>query len=111
MSAGCPLQKANESRRRAWRELQKIRALLALHVTLAPVTKPPNFETEGEAIRAGIATLLRSSDHQMDELRRAVESFRTAALSGVTPQNALQELNTALRRSFGPASTSPTARR
>lgn len=100
MSAACPLQKANESRRRAWRELQKIRSLLAPHVELAPIAQPPNFETEGAALCAGITGLMRNCDQQMDDLRLAVEDFRTAALHGVTP-NAVQDLNRALRMSFG----------
>lgn len=100
MPPACPLQKANESRRRAWRELQKIRTLLARHVELTPVAQPPNFQTEGAALCAGITDLLRNCDQQLDDLRLAVEAFRSAALHGVTP-NAVQDLNRALRMSFG----------
>lgn len=100
MPAGCPLEKANESRRRARRELQKIRALLARHVDLVAVAQPPNFETEGAALCAGISDLLHNCDRQLDDLRLAVEAFRSASLHGVTP-NAVQDLNRALRVSFG----------
>jgi hypothetical protein len=50
------LEKSNESRRRAWRELQRIRKMLALVVDdLPPPPNPASFEAEGALLRAALA--------------------------------------------------------
>jgi len=78
MPDACPsLQKANESRRRAWAELQKIRGLLALVANdLPPPEKPASFEAEGTALRAAMAHLILDLLKQLDDLDGAIAGMR-----------------------------------
>lgn len=56
MPDDCPdLNAANESRRRAWRELQRMRRLLVLVAgELSAAPKPPSFEAEGSVLRRAV---------------------------------------------------------
>jgi hypothetical protein len=59
MPSVCPtLEKAHDARRRAWRELQAIRKMLALVVDdLPPSSNPASFEAEGALLRAAHAAI------------------------------------------------------
>lgn len=73
------LARANESRRRAWKEMQAIRRLLeGAGVQLPPVEKPPDFEHEGAALRARLSWLLLEHDDRLNRLTRAFVYFRQA---------------------------------
>jgi hypothetical protein len=71
------LEKANQSRRRAWRELQLMRkALSAVVDDLPPAPKPANFEREGEILRAALAKALSEPWQRLAQLEAAVEGIR-----------------------------------
>ena len=74
----CPtLAQANVSRRRAWRELQRIRKLLSTVVEeLPPPPKPPNFETEGALLRAALAKAIAEPWQRLAALEAAVEALK-----------------------------------
>jgi hypothetical protein len=76
----CPsLQRANASRRRAWKEMQAIRRLLeGAGAPVAPVQKPPDFEQEGAALRAALSWLLLERDDRLNRLTNAFIYFRQA---------------------------------
>jgi hypothetical protein len=78
MAATCPtLQKANDSRRCAWRELQAIRKMLALVVEdLPPPAKPASFEAEGALLRAALAKALAEPWRRLAALEKAVEGLK-----------------------------------
>lgn len=76
MPTECPLAEANASRKRAWREMQSLRAILALVVELPPVGKPASFEAEGAALRAGLARALLEFTSKLDALEKAVAGIR-----------------------------------
>jgi hypothetical protein len=103
MPDSCPiLQEANQSRRRAWRELQRVRALLKVAVSdLPPPARPANFEKEGELLRRALARLLIDQWQRIERLRAAVEAFRHAAIANgafTQSQAALLELNRELMK-------------
>ena len=103
MPDACPsLQKANESRRRAWAELQKIRSLLALVAEdLPPPAKPASFEAEGAALRAAMAKAFLDLLNELDALDGAIAGMRPffANPTGTSAYaNALITLNRATNR-------------
>ena len=76
MSAACPLKASEESRRRAWRELQRFRTVLALLVDdLEPPPKPPAFEAEGAILREAMANAILRLIGQLDALEDALEKM------------------------------------
>jgi hypothetical protein len=74
----CPqLQRANESRRRAWAQLQQIRKMLALVTEdLPPPPKPPDFEKEGQILRDALIKAVEEPWHLLNELEQAIEKIR-----------------------------------
>ncbi len=78
MPSVCPtLSKANDARRRAWRELQAIRKLLAAVVDdLPPPPKPASFEAEGALLRAALQRALTEPWERLAALEAAVEGIR-----------------------------------
>jgi hypothetical protein len=78
MADTCPtLQKANDFRRRAWHELQRLRHLLALVVDdLPPAAKPASFEAEGALLRAALAKAIAEPWRRLAELEAAVEGIK-----------------------------------
>jgi hypothetical protein len=78
MPSVCPtLEKANDARRRAWRELQAIRKMLALVVEdLPPPPKPPSFEAEGALLRAALAKAITEPWERLTALEKAVEGLK-----------------------------------
>ncbi len=78
MPSVCPtLEKANDARQRAWRELQAIRKLLALVVDdLPPPPKPANFAVEGALLRAALQRALTEPWERLAAIEAAVEGIR-----------------------------------
>jgi len=78
MPDNCPiLEKANDSRRRAWRELRAIRQMLTLVVeNLPPVSKPVSFEEEGKILRAALARAITEPWERLATLEKAVEAMK-----------------------------------
>lgn len=71
------LQEANEARKRAWRELQGLRKLLALVVDdLPPPPKPASFEAEGALLRAALKKALTEPWERLAALEAAVEGMK-----------------------------------
>jgi hypothetical protein len=99
----CPtLQRANDARRRAWRELQRLRRMLALVVDeLPPTPKPPSFEAEGALLRAALAKAICEPWRLLARLESAIQPLRPylsdTRQNGQYP-NLLIDLNRALNR-------------
>jgi hypothetical protein len=96
------LEKANESRRRAWRELQAIRKMLALVVAdLPPPPKPATFEAEGAILRATLARAIAKPWHLLENLESAIEAIRPYLANPELDGNyarLIQDLNRAINR-------------
>src|SRR4051812_37465764 len=75
--SSCPtLQQANASRRRAWKQMQRLRRLLeASGVPLSPVEKPADFEKEGTALAAALSWLLLDHADRLNWLTRSFTDF------------------------------------
>jgi hypothetical protein len=99
----CPtLEKANDARRRAWRELQAIRKMLALVVdNLPPPPKPASFEAEGALLRAAVAKAIAEPWERLAALEAAVEGLKpylsNTLQDGHYPMR-VNDLNRALHR-------------
>ncbi|MDB5441183.1 MAG: hypothetical protein JWM33_3610 [Caulobacteraceae bacterium] len=103
MPSVCPtLEKANDARRRAWRELQAIRKMLALVVDdLPPPPKPASFEAEGALLRAALAKAVAEPWRRLAELEAAVEGLKpylsNTLQDGLYPMR-VNDLNRAMHR-------------
>src|SRR4051794_34012740 len=103
MAATCPtLQQANDSRRRAWRELQRLRQLLALVVEdIPPTPKPASFEAEGAILRAALAKAISEPWERLAKLEAAVEGLKpyiSNTLNDGTYPMCVNDLNRAMHR-------------
>jgi hypothetical protein len=87
-------RKPTTSRRRAWRELQRLRQLLALVVDdLPPAAKPASFEAEGALLRAALAKAIAEPWRRLAELEAARPKHRppfvpgaaASAVEGINP--------------------------
>jgi hypothetical protein len=95
MADTCPtLRKPTIPGGGAWRELQRLRQLLALVVDdLPPVAKPASFEAEGALLRAALAKAIAEPWRRLAELEAARPKHRppfvpgaaASAVEGVKP--------------------------
>jgi hypothetical protein len=74
------LEANRKSRRTAWATLQRLRKFLEANGTRISTPDDRNFETEGEAIEAGLKRTIAGRDAVMRSLIQAVYRFRDAAL-------------------------------
>ena len=103
------LEANRRSRRTAWATLQRLRKFLEANGARISIPDDRTFETEGEAIEAGLRRAVEGRDTVMRSLIRAVYRFRDAALVAEKKDdfgNALQNLYRELERAedlVGPA--------
>src|SRR5436190_21606924 len=88
------LRKSEESRKRAWRALQGIRAVLRAvdECPLPPPARPPSFELEGQALQRGVADTAFRLLSDLEELKKTIEAVRPAIGSAERPDNFPQRL-------------------
>ena len=74
------LRDSLESRKRAWKALQGIRAVLRAvdECDLPAPSHPPCFEVEGQTLRRALAETLFRLLSDLEELKAAVEALRPA---------------------------------
>jgi hypothetical protein len=74
------LRDSVESRKRAWKALQGIRAVLraADECDLPPPSHPPCFEAEGQALRRALAETVFRLLSDLEELKAAIEALHPA---------------------------------
>jgi hypothetical protein len=95
------LEANRRSRRSAWATLQRLRKFLETNGARISVPDDRTFESEGEAIEAGIRRTIEGRDMVMRSLVRAVYRFRDSALVAEKKHdfgNALQNLYRELER-------------
>ena len=83
------LRDSVESRKRAWKALQGIRAVLRAidECDLPPPSHPPCFEAEGQDLRRGLAQTVCRLLSELEELKAAIEALRPAMGSKERPDN------------------------
>jgi hypothetical protein len=74
------LEANRKSRRTAWATLQRLRKFLEENGARISIPEDRSFETEGEAIKAGLKRTIAGRDMVMRSLIRAVYRFRDATL-------------------------------
>jgi hypothetical protein len=74
------LEANRKSRRTAWATLQRLRKFLEEHGARVATPEDRNFESEGEAIEAGLKRTIAGRDAVMCSLIHAVYRFRDATL-------------------------------
>ncbi len=103
MPTVCPtLEKANDARRRAWRELQAIRKMLdVVSHDLPPPPKPASFEAEGALLRAALARAICEPWERLAALEKAVEGVKpylSNTLNDGTYPMVVNSMNRAMHR-------------
>jgi hypothetical protein len=88
------LRESEESRKRAWRALQGIRAVVRAvdECPLDPPSRPPNFELEGQALQRAVAETAFRLLSDLEELKKAIEAIRPAIGSAEKPDSFSQRL-------------------
>ena len=74
------LEANRRSRKSAWATLQRLRKFLEANGARISIPEDPSFETEGEAIEAGLKRTIAGRDAVMRSLIRAVYRFRDVTL-------------------------------
>ena len=74
------LEANRRSRKSAWATLQRLRKFLEATGARISIPEDRSFETEGEAIEAGLRRTIAGRDAVMRSLIRAVYRFRDATL-------------------------------
>ncbi|MGA8480634.1 MAG: hypothetical protein WB696_21940 [Chthoniobacterales bacterium] len=95
------LEANRRSRRNAWSTLQRLRKFLEANGARIAIPEERTFESEGEAIEAGLRRSVEGRDMVMRSLIRAVYRFRDATLVAEKKDdfgNALQNLYRELER-------------
>ena len=72
------LRESEESRRRAWRALQGIRAVLRAvdECPLDSPSRPPSFEVEGQVLKRAVSETAIRLLSDLEELKKAIEAIR-----------------------------------
>src|SRR5215204_4992451 len=88
------LRESEESRRRAWRALEGIRAVLRAvdECPLDPPARPPNFEVEGQVLQRAVAETAFRLLSDLEALKKAIEAIRPAIGSAEKPDGFPQRL-------------------
>jgi hypothetical protein len=88
------LRESEESRKRAWRALQGIRAVVRAvdECPLNPPSRPSNFEVEGHALQRAVAETAFRLISDLENLKDAIEAIRPSIGSAEKPDNFPQRL-------------------
>jgi hypothetical protein len=88
------LRESEESRRRAWRALEGIRAVLRAvdECRLDPPSRPPSFEVEGRTLQRAVAETAFRLLSDLEALKQAIEAIRPAIGSAEKPEGLPQRL-------------------
>ncbi len=110
------LRESEESRKRAWRALQGIRAVVRVvdECPLEPPVRPPSFEVEGKVLQRAVAETAFRLLSELEALKDAVEAIRPAIGSEEKPDGFPQriiELNRAMVKARVTASSLEQFRR
>jgi len=81
------LEANRRSRKSAWATLQRVREFLEETGARISIPEERSFETEGNAIEAGLKRTIAERDGVMRSLIRAVYRFRDATLAGTKEAN------------------------